>query len=168
MTTGYGVAILTASDSAAAGTREDESGATIRRNMEGAGYRVLAQAILPDNLNVLRTQLLAWCESGGVQLILTTGGTGFSPRDCMPEATLAIAERHVPGIAEAIRAHSLRITPRAMLGRGVSVIRGRTLVINLPGSPKAVRESLDCILPSLRHGLDILCGNTADCAGTET
>ena len=120
--------------------------------------------ILPDEQEQIADQLRRWSESGQIDLILTTGGTGFSPRDCMPEATLAVADRLVPGIAEAMRAYSMKITPRAMLSRATSVICRSTLIINLPGSPKAVGETLEYLLPSLGHGLDILTSRASECA----
>lgn len=160
----YRVAILTASDKGAAGQRTDESGPLLAARMRDAGCQITAEAMLPDDQAALSAQLRQWCEDGIADLILTTGGTGLSPRDCMPEATLAIAQRRVPGISEAIRAYSMSITPRAMLSRGVSAICQRSLIINLPGSPKAAGESLDAVLPTLEHALDILCGPTQDCA----
>ncbi len=160
----YRVAILTASDLGAAGEREDKSGPLIKSRMMAEGCEVVDTALLPDDREGLALQLTKWCDGHIADLVLTTGGTGLAPRDQMPEATLQIAQRIVPGIAEAIRAYSMRITPRAMLGRGVAVVRGTTLIINLPGSPKAVSESLDAILPSLEHGLDILCQKGRECA----
>lgn len=154
--TPYRVAVLTASDKGAIGQREDVSGPLIRQMIEEAGGKVTDTLLLPDDKAGLSAQMQAWCDENIADLILTTGGTGLSPRDQMPEATLAIAEREVPGIAEAIRAYSLQITPRAMLGRGVAAIRGGTLIVNLPGSPKAVRESLGYVLETLEHALDIL------------
>ncbi len=162
--TAYNIAVLTASDKGARGERVDESGPLLCRMAEEAGGTIVASAILPDDEDTLRAQLLSWCESGSIQLILTTGGTGLSPRDCMPEATLSIATRLAPGFCEAMRAHSLTITNRAMLSRAASVVCKNTLIINMPGSPKAVRESFDVILPALEHALDILCGNTGECA----
>ena len=119
---------------------------------------------LPDGPLPLKAQLIRLCDQRQLDLILTTGGTGFTPRDQTPEATLAVAERQAPGIAEAIRATSMRITPRAMLGRGVSVIRGKTLIINLPGSPKACNESMDVFLDQMPHALALLRGAVTDCA----
>lgn len=158
----YRVGVLTASDQAFAGTRGDESGPAICEMMEQAGYKVTRRQVLPDEAGEISALLQNW--STEVDLILTTGGTGLSPRDCMPEATLAVATRQVPGIAEAIRAYSMQITSRAMLSRAVSVICGSALIINLPGSPKAVREALGFVLPQLEHALDILNQNTAECA----
>ncbi len=160
----YRVAVLTASDKGSRGERTDQSGPLIRELVEQAGYTAADYLILPDEQQQISEQLLRWCESGEIDLILTTGGTGFSPRDCMPEATLAVADRLAPGIAEAMRAYSLQITPRAMLSRAASVICRSTLIINLPGSPKAVRETLEYILPALGHGLDILTGRDGECA----
>ena len=160
----YRVAILTASDKGSRGERVDLSGPLIQELVEAAGYTVGDYLILPDEQQQLADQLRAWSESGQIDLILTTGGTGFSPRDCMPEATLSVADRLVPGIAEAMRAYSLQITPRAMLSRATSVICRSTLIINLPGSPKAVRETLKYLLPALGHGLDILTSRDAECA----
>ena len=157
-------AILTLSDKGAAGTRTDESGAVIKNLLEQAGYQIIEQSILPDEKNIIERQLIRLADELDVHLILTTGGTGFSPRDITPEATLAVADRAAPGIAEAIRQHSMQITKRAMLSRGVSAIRGGTLIVNLPGSPKAVRESLEYILPELAHGVEILRGLTGECA----
>lgn len=160
------VAILTASDTGAAGAREDLSGREIRTMLEAAGYTVTKQLLLPDDRAQLAQAMRAIADDGLADLILTTGGTGLSPRDWTPEATLDVAERLVPGIAEAMRAYSMQFTPRAMLSRAVSVIRGQTLIINLPGSPKAVRECLEYLLPALGHGLEILTGAAGNCART--
>lgn len=160
----YRVAVLTASDKGYAGQRADESGPAIRGMVQAAGYTVVAEALLPDEQKLLSAKMLEWCQSETVDLIVTTGGTGLSPRDCMPEATLAIARRQVPGIAEAMRAYSMQITPRAMLSRAVAVVCEKTLIVNLPGSPKAVREELGFVLPQLLHALDILTGHASECA----
>ena len=157
------VGIITASDKGYRGEREDLSGARIAEIMEQHGYEIAKKVILPDDQQMLSAEMIAMSEEN-IQLVLTTGGTGFSKRDVTPEATLAVADRNAPGIAEAIRAYSLTITPRAMLSRGASVIRKQTLIVNLPGSPKAVEESLTYILDSLSHGLDILLGTAFECA----
>ena len=158
------VAILTSSDTGYAGQREDKSGPVIREMVEPAGYEVVYQKIWPDDREILEREMTMICDGGLADLILTTGGTGFSPRDIMPEATLAVTERAVPGIPEAMRYYSLQITGRAMLSRAAAGIRKRTLIVNMPGSPKAVRECLEYILPHLGHGLEILLEQTGDCA----
>lgn len=163
----FKVAILTASDKGFAGQREDISTQVARELAQEAGYGIACCTLLPDERDQLAAEMRRICDGGLADLILTTGGTGFSPRDCMPEATMDVAERIAPGIAEAMRYSSMNITKRAMLSRAVSVIRGSTLIINLPGSPKAVRENLTFILPELRHGLEILTGRAHDCARTE-
>ena len=160
----YRAGIVTLSVKGAAGEREDKSGAVIREILEAAGYEVAAQSLLPDEGEALKKELIRLSDQVQCDLVLTTGGTGFSRRDVTPEATMAVAERNAPGIAEAIRACSMTVTKRAMLSRGVSVIRGGTLIINLPGSPKAVRESLEYVLDTLPHGLDILSGRGGECA----
>ena len=160
----YRAGIVTLSDKGAAGEREDKSGAVIREILEAAGYEVAAQSLLPDEGEALKKELIRLSDQVQCDLVLTTGGTGFSRRDVTPEATMAVAERNAPGIAEAIRACSMTVTKRAMLSRGVSVTRGGTLIINLPGSPKAVRESLEYVLDTLPHGLDILSGRGGECA----
>lgn len=160
----FKTAVLTLSDKGAAGEREDKSGPLIREIIEKENYLVVDQRVLPDEQKTIEETLIHLCDRLKVDLILTTGGTGFSLRDRTPEATMAVADRMVPGIAEAIRAYSMQITNRAMLSRGVSALRGQTLIINLPGSPKAVKESLDCILPALPHGLEILKGSASECA----
>ena len=157
-------AIITSSDSGYAGKREDVSGPVIAEMVREAGYEVVWQKVLPDDQTMLEEAMKEICDEGKADLLLTTGGTGFSPRDVMPEATLAVAERMVPGIPEAMRAYSMTITPRAMLSRAAACIRKGTLIINLPGSPKAVKESLGYILPSLQHGLEILTGEATNCA----
>ncbi len=157
-------AIITSSDSGYAGERVDLSGPVIREILEANGYEVVRTELLPDDRKMLADAMKEIADQEIAQLIVTTGGTGFSPRDCMPEATGDVTERAVPGIPEAIRAYSMTITPRAMLSRAAAGIRKRTLIVNLPGSPKAVRESLEYIIPSLQHGLEILTGEASDCA----
>ena len=158
------VAIITLSDSGYAGQREDRSGPVIRAVAEEAGYEVVHTALLPDGVEPLAGELKRLCDGDLADLVLTTGGTGFSPTDLTPEATLSVVERLAPGIAEAMRWQSLQITPRAMLSRAAAGIRGKTLIVNLPGSPKAVRECLEFILPALGHGLEILRGTAGNCA----
>ena len=135
--------------------------------LEAAGYRVVETQILPDGQKSLAAQLIRLADGRQVDLIVTSGGTGFSRRDQTPEATMAVAERAAPGIAEFIRMKSMEVTNRAMLGRGMAVIRKGTLIVNLPGSPKAVRESLGFILDALEHGLRILRGSASECGGKE-
>lgn len=156
-------AVITLSDKGYAGEREDKSGPLIKEMVEEQGYEVVDMIVLPDEQKMIEEKLIQLCDEEKMDLILTTGGTGFSPRDCTPEATLAVAEKNAPGIAEAMRYASLQITPRAMLSRSASVIRKETLIVNLPGSPKAVKENLECILPSLPHGLEIMKGMTGEC-----
>ena len=160
----FRVAIVTLSDKGAAGQRTDESGAVIREIAEQNGYEVVSYTLLPDERAQISAELRRLCDENVAELVLTTGGTGFSPRDCTPEATLDVAERLAPGIAEAMRYSSLNITKRAMLSRAVAVIRGGTLIVNLPGSPKAVRENLEYVIPALGHGLEILTGRAGECA----
>nr|WP_307989655.1 MogA/MoaB family molybdenum cofactor biosynthesis protein [uncultured Niameybacter sp.] len=160
----YKVGIITASDKGASHEREDLSGQLIKDIVEEFGYSVASYKVLPDEKELLSEEMIRLCDKDFVDLILTTGGTGLSPRDYTPEATLAVAHRLVPGIAEAMRLNSLQFTKRAMLSRGVSVVRGSTLIINLPGSPKAVKENLDYIMPELLHALDILSASASECA----
>ena len=161
----YTAAVVTLSDKGAKGEREDTSGPLICDMLGDAGYRVVETLLLPDEQERLEQELIRLADKRQVNLVLTTGGTGFSERDRTPEATLAVATRNAPGIAEAIRVHSLSITGRAMLGRGASVIRNQTVIVNLPGSKKAVKESLEYILPHLEHGIQILLGDASDCGG---
>ena len=160
----YRAAVITLSDRCSRGECEDKSGPVIVERLKQYGYVLVETRILCDDKKIITEHLCRICDQNQPDLIITTGGTGFSPRDNAPEATLAVADRLAPGIAEAIRAYSMTITPRAMLSRGVSVIRGRTLIINLPGSVKAVGESMDCFMDTLPHGLDVLCGQVNDCA----
>lgn len=157
-------AVITLSDKGAAGERKDESGPAIAARLRENGYEVVETILLADDRERLENTLIRLADQRQLDLILTTGGTGFSPRDITPEATLAVAHRQAPGIAEAIRAASMNITPRAMLGRGVSVIRGKTLIINLPGSPKACQESMDVFLDTIPHAMGLLRGRVQDCA----
>jgi len=148
--------ILTVSDRSASGERVDLSGPTLAQTVMEQGWQVVQRAVLPDEMTSLRELLAAWADSGEMDVILTTGGTGFSPRDVSPEATQAVIERVVPGLAEAMRAASLKITPHAMLSRAIAGIRKRTLIVNLPGSPKGARENLQVILPVLPHAVQLL------------
>lgn len=160
----FKVGIITSSDKGSRGEREDLSGPAIAELVHGKGYEVVSQITVPDEKETLMDSMIHMADELKVDLILTTGGTGFSKRDVTPEATKSICERDANGIAEAIRYYSLSITPRAMLSRAVSGIRGDTLIINLPGSPKAVKEALDYALDSIHHGLEILTNKTSDCA----
>ena len=159
----FKVGIITASDKGYTGEREDLSGKVIIEILEQKGYKIKKAVILPDDEQILLKEMMHMADELQVDLILTTGGTGFSNRDVTPEATLKACDRMANGIAEAIRYYSLNITPRAMLSRAVSGIRGETLILNLPGSPKAVKESLEYIMDSLYHGLEILTGQTNEC-----
>lgn len=158
------VAVITSSDSGFAGEREDVSGPTICRIVKEHGYEVVKQTILADDMTMLCDEMKYICDHNIADLILTTGGTGFSQRDCMPEATQQVAKRMVPGIPEAMRAYSLQLTKRAMLSRAACGIRNSTLILNLPGSPKAVEECLTYVIPELEHGLKILIGSANNCA----
>lgn len=157
-------AIITSSDSGYRGEREDLSGPVIRGLLVEAGYEITEQLLFPDEKEQLAAKMKELSDRNKVDLIITTGGTGFSDRDCMPEATKSIIEREVPGIPEAMRAYSMQFTKRAMLSRSIAGIRNHTLIVNLPGSPKAVKECLTYILPELWHGLEILTGAAQNCA----
>ena len=156
------VGILTISDRCSKGEREDKSGDAIRKIMSQFGTRVVDYAIIPDNKENIVGKLTEWSDEGGVDLIITTGGTGLAPRDVTPEATQDVIDRIVPGFSEAIRAKGIKKTPHAMLSREVSGVRGETLIVNLPGSPKAVRESLPVILPALPHAIEVIKGEAVE------
>lgn len=149
-------AILTVSDRSARGERPDASGPALEKIASEQSWQVHSIAIVPDDKAVIQETLIHWCDAGDVDLILTTGGTGFAARDVTPEATLAVIERHAPGLAEAMRMESLKITPHAMLSRSVCGIRKQTLIINLPGSPNAARENLYTVLPVIQHAVELL------------
>lgn len=160
----FRVGILIASDKGARGEREDLSGKLIEEIVVDFGYEVVERKIVPDDYEDIKSSMIHMVDDLGVDLLLTTGGTGFSPRDITPEVTEEVCTRMANGIAEAIRSYSLSITPRAMLSRAVSGIRKQSLIVNLPGSPKAVKEALDYALESIDHGLEILTGRASDCA----
>lgn len=160
----YKAAVLTVSDRSSRGERPDASGPVVAELLAEGGYCVVLTGIVPDEQAEIENILKEWSDRENIALIVTTGGTGFSPRDVTPEATLAVCQRMVPGIPDAMRYASLQITPRAMLSRAQAGIRGGTLILNLPGSPKAARENLEAVLPALEHGLKMLTGDPADCA----
>ena len=160
----FKAAVLTVSDRSFRGERPDTGGPLVADLLETGGYEVVRQDIVPDEQPEIEAMLKAIADSGEVQLLVTTGGTGFAPRDVTPEATLAVCDRLTPGIPEAMRYASLQITPQAMLSRAQAGIRKGTLIVNLPGSPKAAKENLEAVLPALSHGLEMLSGKPADCA----
>jgi molybdenum cofactor synthesis domain-containing protein len=153
--------VITASDACAAGEREDVSGAMLVQLLRELGAEIVDARTLSDDLDPLTQSLIDFADREDVNLIITTGGTGLGPRDNTPEATRRVIEREAPGIAEAIRAESLKVTPMAMISRGVCGVRSGTLIVNLPGSPKAVRESFAVIAPVLPHAMDLLAGRTS-------
>ncbi|MEK6222600.1 MAG: MogA/MoaB family molybdenum cofactor biosynthesis protein [Chloroflexota bacterium] len=148
--------ILTVSDRSASGEREDLSGPALEKIIVENGWVVNVRAIVPDDKQKIRDRLIEWAGGSGVDIILTTGGTGFAPRDITPEATSEVVDRPAPGLAEAMRSASIKITPNAMLSRAMAGIRGKTLIINLPGSPKGAVENLEIILPTLPHAVALL------------
>jgi molybdopterin adenylyltransferase len=156
----FSAAVLTVSDKAAAGQREDTSGAAIREMLTSIGIEVARYEIVADEQEVIAARLREWADERAVQLIVTTGGTGLGPRDVTPEATKAVVEYEVPGIAEAMRAEGFRHTPMSMISRAVAGVRNRVLIINLPGSPKGVRENLAVVFPVLQHALELLAGES--------
>jgi molybdenum cofactor synthesis domain-containing protein len=156
--------VLTISDKGSQGLREDTAGPAVRQMLEGAGFTVTGIEILPDEIDVIKAVLIRAADKQRTNLVVTVGGTGFAPRDVTPEATLAVCERMTPGIPEAMRAESLKITKRAMLSRASAGIRGQTLIVNLPGSEKAARENLAAVLDGLSHGLDMLLEKRNECA----
>ena len=161
----YTAAVITVSDMGYRGEREDTSGPNLQRILREHEFEVAYTAMVPDEAEAIRRELLKCADELGIALILTTGGTGFSPRDITPEATMAVIERPTPGIPEAMRAESMRITPRGCLSRSVAGIRGRSLIINLPGSKKASEENILAVLGAVEHGLEMLCGSgSANCA----
>lgn len=159
----YKAAVVTVSDKGAAGEREDESGVVVREILQSHGIEVARREIVPDEANLLSELMVALCDQG-IDLIVTTGGTGVSPRDVTPEATLAVIDREVPGMAEAMRAASLEVTPHAMLSRAVCGLRGGALIINLPGSPKGARENLEVVMAAVPHALEVVAGRVSECA----
>ena len=159
------VGIITISDKGSRGERTDASGPVIEEMLKQIGGRTEKYVIVPDEKQEIKDAIIDMSDRLGLDLVLTTGGTGFSERDVTPEATLEVIEKHVPGIPEAMRARSLAITPKAMLSRAQAGIRKRTLIINLPGSPKGVRENMEVILPALKHGIEILTGRASECGG---
>lgn len=162
----FNAAVLTVSDRCFRGERPDGAGPLVAELLQSAGYRVIQTAVVPDEQPRIEQILREIAGAGSVQLLVTTGGTGFSPRDVTPEATLSVCDRLAPGIPEAMRRASMEVTDRAMLSRAQAGIRHGTLIVNLPGSPRAARENLEAVLPALAHGLEMLSGAPADCAAT--
>lgn len=160
----YRAAVLTVSDRSFRGERPDTGGPLVAELLRAGGYEVVATDIVPDEKEQIEAALCRIADAGLADLLVTTGGTGFAPRDITPEATVAVCERLTPGIPEAMRYASMQVTPRAMLSRAQAGIRKQTLIINLPGSPKAAKENLEAVLPSVSHGLEMLSGRPADCA----
>jgi molybdopterin adenylyltransferase len=159
----FTVGILTISDKGSRGERQDKSGEAIREILPSIGARIENYEIIPDEKELVVEKLVKWVDEDNLDVLITTGGTGLTPRDVTPEATLAVVDRIVPGFAEAMRAESLKKTPMAMLSRAVVGTRGKCLIINLPGSPNAVRECLEVVLPALPHAVETLKGQAGEC-----
>jgi molybdenum cofactor synthesis domain-containing protein len=157
------IAIITISDKGSRGERIDGTGPAIGKELEDKGYEISFYKVIPDEIDEIEKELIYVCDELKVNLVLTNGGTGFSQRDVTPEATQRVIEKYVPGIGEAMRMKSLAITPKAMLSRGIAGIRGKSLIINLPGSPKGAVENLQFILPAIPHGIEILTGEASEC-----
>lgn len=157
-------AILTISDKGSRGEREDGTGPAIRKILENDDYKIEYYKIIPDEKDIIEKELIYLSDELKVELVMTNGGTGFSERDVTPEATRNVIEKYVPGIGEAMRLKSLEITPKAMLSRAIAGIRKKTLIINLPGSPKAAVENLGFVMPALKHGIEIMIGKASECA----
>lgn len=151
------------SDKGSRGEREDLSGSVIREMLAALPAEVIRYEVIPDELEIIKERIVEFADKAFADLIITTGGTGVSPRDVTPEATKAVIDRELPGMAEAMRAASMQKTPNAMLSRAVCGIRGRTLIVNLPGSPRAVRENLEAVLPVIQHAVEKICGSDAEC-----
>jgi len=164
----FTVGILTISDKGWRGEREDKSGEAIRQILSRLDVCIVNDDIVPDEKEFIAQKLIKWADEDNLDVIITTGGTGLSPRDVTPEATLSVVDRVVPGFAEAMRAESLKKTPHAMLSRAVAGTRGNSLIVNLPGSPKAVRQCLEVILPALPHAVETLKGQASECGTPET
>jgi molybdenum cofactor synthesis domain-containing protein len=158
----FRAAVLTVSDMGARGEREDISGSAIKELLLETGVEISLYEIVPDDREAISARLREWSDDGNVDVIVTTGGTGLGPRDGTPEATKSVLDYEVPGVAEAMRAEGLKHTPLAMLSRAVVGVRGRTLIVNLPGSPKGVRENLSVLLPVLTHALELLAGQRSE------
>ena len=163
----FNLGILTISDKGSQGQREDKSGEVIRDMMSGLDCSVAQYEIIPDEVDVIADKLIEWADEGSVDVILTTGGTGLGPRDVTPEATLSIVDKVVPGFAETMRAETFSVTPFAILSRAEAGVRGKCLIINLPGSPKAVRECLEVILPAIPHAVEMITGEVTEHAATD-
>ena len=156
--------VLTISDKGSRGQREDTAGPLLVEILTGAGYKVVRQEVVPDNREMIAERLIGWVDKEGLRLVVTTGGTGVSPTDVTPEAMSEVISYQIPGMAEAMRASSLKKTPHAMLSRAMAGVRGISLIINVPGSPKAAEENLLVVLPALEHALAKIGGDTSECA----
>ena len=156
--------VITVSDKGSAGRREDQSGPEVERMLKTVGIEVIRRAVIPDEIHQIRDALVDFADHQKIDLIVTTGGTGVAPRDLTPDATLGVIDKEVPGMAEAMRRESHKITPHALISRAIVGIRGRTLIVNLPGSPRSVRENLAVILPALSHAIEKIKGDPNECA----
>ena len=161
---GFRAVVITVSDRGSRGEREDGSGPEIAGMLRNMGMEIIGLRIIPDEREMIRRTLLEWSDGGGADLIVTTGGTGVSPRDVTPDATREVIDREIPGMAEAMRRQSAAVTPHAMISRAMAGIRGRTLIINLPGSPKGATENLSVLLPTLPHAIEKIKGDESECA----